>query len=58
MKMKFVKTYDDIRTKGYEVEIDKIRFSYEAAGNLQVRVVGEWKRPRWFSIVWFVRWMP
>lgn len=58
MKLKFARTYDDIRKKGYEVEVDKIRFSYDTAGNLKVRVVGEWKNPRWFSIIWFVRWKP
>ena len=34
------------------VEIDGIKAS-SASGGFSVRVVGVWKNPRWFSVMWF-----
>lgn len=55
MKMNFVSQFDSKRGKGYEVEVDKIRSDVGYSGGFAVRVVGEWKTPRWLSINWFVR---
>lgn len=54
MKMKFRKDYDKNRKKGYEVEVDKIKFTPDYAGYFAVRVVNEWKTPRYVAISWFV----
>jgi hypothetical protein len=54
MKMKFRKDFDKLRKKGYEVEVDKIKFTPFFAGYFAVRVVREWKTPRYVAITWFV----
>ena len=55
MRMKLLEDYDDKRRKGYEMEIDKIRYSPNCVGNFAVRVVGEWSEPTYMAITWFVR---
>jgi hypothetical protein len=55
MKLKFIKDLDYKRKKGHEVEVDKIQFDADRfAYGFGVRVVGEWRRPRWFTIAWFM----
>lgn len=53
MKLKVNKNYSPSMKKGDIVEVDKIRQS-DAAGGFSLRVVGVWKKPQWFSILWFV----
>lgn len=55
MLVTFKANFDAKRVKGYQVEIDKILYDPNYGDNYKVRVVGEWKRPRWLSIVWFTR---
>jgi hypothetical protein len=55
MKLKFNKDLDFKRKKGYEIEVDKITYDPNRyALGVGVRVVGEWSRPRWFTILWFL----
>lgn len=54
MKMKLIADFDGKRKQGHEMEIDQIRYSTKYAGNFAVRIVGEWLRPRWVAITWFV----
>jgi len=55
MKIKVVGPFDySQRMKaGQIVEVDAIRKS-DVVGGYSLRVIGIWKRPRWFSIAWFV----
>jgi len=53
MKVKLVQDYDYKKPKGYEMEIDRIRKNPRVQGGYEVRVIGEWKEPTWFSIDWF-----
>lgn len=54
MKLKLRKDFDRFLKKGTEVEVDKIKFSSKYAGHFGVRVVSEWKKPRYLAITWFV----
>lgn len=57
MKLKFIKDLDYKRKKGHEVEVDKLKYDPNRFHlGVGVRVVGEWKEPRWFTIAWFVEW--
>jgi hypothetical protein len=53
MKIKLVADYNYKKPKGYGMEIDRIRKHPGVQGGYQVRVIGEWKNPEWFSIDWF-----
>jgi len=39
---------------GDVVEVDAIQFDPSNLGAFKLRVVGVWKKPRWFSICWFM----
>lgn len=54
MKMKFVEDFDEKRKKGFEVEVDQIKYDPGSTGMYSVRVVSEWKRPQWMAIAWFI----
>lgn len=54
MKLKFVLDFDDKRKKGFEVEVDRIRYVPTFVGSYAVRVIGVWKRPTWLAIGWFI----
>ena len=54
MKMKFVEDFDDKHKKGFEVEVDKIRYDPAVTGLYAVRVISIWKKPTWLAIAWFV----
>lgn len=55
MKLKFISNFDNVKLKkGYEVEVDKIKFDLDFVGGFAVRVISVWKRPRWLAISWFV----
>lgn len=53
MKLKFNSAYDEKRKKGYEVEIDKIKYEPTWGGGYKVRVVGEWSKPTYLALSWF-----
>lgn len=52
--MKFVHDFDDEHKKGFEVEVDKIRYDFTAVGLYSVRVIGIKKIPVWLDIRWFI----
>lgn len=54
MRFKFVSQFDSKRGEGYEVEADHIELDPSYGGGYRVRVISEWKRPRWIAISWFV----
>jgi len=54
MKLKFASQFDSKRGKGYEVEADQMERDASYNGGYRVRVVSEWKRPRWIAISWFM----
>ena len=54
MKMKFIEELDEKRIKGYEVEVDKIKYDPVVTGLYAVRVISEWKKPTWLAIAWFI----
>lgn len=56
MKVKFIDTFDDKHKKGSIVEVDAIKYDPSFEGNYKVRIVGEWKRPRWLALTWFTKW--
>jgi len=56
MKVKLVADFDEVRKKGFEVEIDKIVYDPSYAGNFKVRVsYGFPKSTKYLSITWIVK---
>jgi hypothetical protein len=47
-------TYSPRLKKGDVVEVDAIAVRHDCTSGLLLRVVGVWKRPRWFDFGWFV----
>ncbi len=54
MELEFVSDFDTKRKKGYKVVVGAIEYRPDFAGLYAVKVVSEWKTPRWLSIGWFL----